>query len=169
VLAPALLTVKMALGQRRPPARALAMGLARASRTVSVEAMAAPRTALDRAMDAHPRVRAKRRVTSLNACLACLAAADGEARSIGNRLRVHPHCRCTDEPVLRGVRERVHRPTGRDLFDALTPAQQNARYGAEKAELIRSDQVPFDALVHPQPMATVPDEITEAPLSALRP
>jgi hypothetical protein len=168
VLAPALFTVKRALGEGRGDRRALQMGLHRAARTISNEVTAAPRAAQDLAMLAEPKIIGWRRATRPGACLACFAAATGAIQKTEVTLRVHGHCTCFKEPVLEGVRERVQRPTGQEMFDAMSSADQNARYGTAKSELIRSGDVPLEALEHRQPMAAVPDEITETPLSALR-
>lgn len=163
-----IVAIAVALSQGQPRPRALEMGLARAARLVSAEVLAAPRTALHRGFGQHPRITGWRRVTSSDACLACLAAATGAIRATSEILEAHTHCRCTSEAVVRGVRERYLRPTGRDLFDELTQAAQDARYGPEKAELIRSGAVELVQLATRQPMARVRDEITETPLSALR-
>jgi hypothetical protein len=168
VLAPALFTVKRAIAEGRGDRRALQMGLHRAARTISNEVTAAPRAAQDLAMRAEPKILGWRRATRPGACLACFAAATGAIQKTEVTLRVHGHCTCFKEPVVRGVRERVQRPTGQEMFDAMSSASQNARYGVAKSELIRSGEVPLEALEHRQPMATVPDEITETPLSALR-
>lgn len=167
-----LLTVKVALQQGRPSSEALRLGLARATRIAAVEAMDAPRRALADLMRDEDRIAGWRRVTSRNACGACLALADGVVRDPGDVLETHGHCRCTAEPVVRGVRERIRRPTGREHFDALSHEEQDAlfhgRGGAEKAELIRAGAVPFDALIQREHMEATPDEFTEAPLSRLR-
>jgi hypothetical protein len=172
-LRPALLTVKVALVERRPPDVALRMGLNRAVRTIAREVLGAPRRALADAMGAHERVAGWRRATSGNPCGACMGAATGALHASDEALDVHDHCRCVTEPVVRGVRERHRRPTGRQLFDALTTAQQDelfaGRGGAEKAELIRSGAVPLEALITRCAMATTADQITETPLSQLTP
>lgn len=166
-----LLTVKMALA-RGDSGQALQLGLHRAARAISGEVMGAPRRALHDLMEESSQVKGKRRVTSANACGACLALADGQVMDLGEHLRVHGHCRCITEPVVKGVRERVWRPTGRQSFDAMTPEEQAAlfhgRGGAEKAELLRSGAVPFAALVCNQDQAVGPPTFTEAPMSALR-
>lgn len=167
VLLPALFTVKIAIGQRRTFSEALTMGLNRALRTAAVEYEAASRSALDQLLAGDQRVAGWRRVTSGNACGACLAAATGAIQREQTTMPVHAHCRCTKEPVVRGVRERYQRPTGRETFDAMTSGQQDALLGVEKADLIRSGQVPFDRLIAEVPMVHAPDGITEAPLQAL--
>ena len=171
VLLPALATIKMARSGGLGESDALRAGLARTVRTLSLETLAAPRGALADVLRADDRIVGYRRVTSANACGACLAAATGAIHDSDVTLDVHGHCRCSHEPVVRGARDRFRRPTGREIFDAKTPEEQDAlftgRGGAEKAELIRSGAVAFDALITRSPMATVDDAITETPLQAL--
>ena len=166
-----LLTVRMAVPSVGMAA-ALAHGLSRASRVIAGEVLGAPRRALQDLLTDEPLVKGKRRVTSANACGACLALADGRVMEAWEQLLVHGHCRCVTEPVVQGVRERITRPTGRDIFDAKSPAAQAAlfhgRGGAEKAELLRSGAVPFSALVCNQAQAVGPPTFTEAPLAALK-
>lgn len=164
-LAAALITVKAAIKDQRPPDRALALGSQRAERLIADAALHAPREALHAGLTASP-IDGWRRVTS-GGCGACLASADGRVHGPEKRLRVHPHCRCTAEPVVRGVTESFQRPTGRAIFDGMTFEQQAALLGEEKAALIRSGTVPFERLIQPQPMAVMADGITERPLAAL--
>lgn len=171
-LQPIQWTVLRALGERRGRDHALQAGLNRLSRLTSSETLAASRTALDSLMEASTHVVIGwRRVCSLNACGACLAAAHGELEQVGNRLRVHPHCRCTKEPVVtRDGSEQYLRPTGRQIFDGKSPSEQaelfHGRGGAEKARLIREGEISLDDLLVPLRSLTG-DGITEAPLSAL--
>lgn len=171
-LLPALFTVKATVAQGRDVDTGLAFGLHRATRIAAVEVMDAPRRALRDLMQEDDRIRGYRRATAPMACGACLALATEAVLPPAEPLRQHTHCRCTAEPVVRGVRERVRRPTGREYFDALTPAQQAAlfhgRGGAEKADLIRTGAVPFEALVERTEQAVTPDQFTEASLAALR-
>lgn len=170
-LTPPLYTVKMALAQRKTPAQASLAGLNRALRLVASETVAAPRAALADAIKTDRRLVGWRRVTSGNACGACLGAATGAIHKTDVVLDVHDHCRCTAEPVVRGVRERVHRRTGKELFDGMSPSQQDVlfhgRGGADKADLIRSGTVSLEDLVTRSPMQRIPDQITETPLEAL--
>jgi hypothetical protein len=169
-LRPAVYTVKAALAARHP--NPLAVGARRAHRTVAVEAMSGPRDALDQLINEHPRIVGWRRATTGNPCGACLAAATGAIQESRTVLRVHSHCRCVKEPVVGRVRERFRRPTGAELWTQLTPDQQDALFegtgGKDKADLIRSGEARLEDLITPQPMVTVPDEITETPLAALR-
>lgn len=169
-LAPPLLTVKQRLAQDSDDAgAALRAGLARALRVVVLDTAWAPRQALTDLMASDDRVIGWRRVTSGNACGACLGAATGAIRKTDSVPDAHAHCRCTAEPVIRGVREHVARPTGADLFASKTPLEQDQLLGADKAELVRSGVITLPDLVAVSPMATEPGHITEAPLAALRP
>ena len=165
-LAAALITVKAALRDNREPATALRMGENRATRLIQSAALSAPRAAMHATVEQDPRLGGWRRVT-FGGCGACLAAADGIVYGPDTPLKVHDHCRCVAEPVVMGVGEREWRPTGKQIFDAMPPEQQNALLGDEKAALVRSGQVAFERLIQPQPMAIAPDGITERPLVAL--
>ena len=168
---PPLLTLRMALSQGRGAEDALRMGLNRAIRITAAEALYAPRKALSDSIASDERFAGWRRVTSANPCGACLADAQEGIQHPEEPLRIHGTCRCVKEPVVAGVRERYRRPSGRELFERLSPSEQDELFkghgGAEKAELIRSG-LPLEALIARSPMAVVEDEITEAPLAALR-
>lgn len=167
-LQPSLYTVKAALGDGKDPNAALAEGMNRAVRLAGEVVTHAGRTALHDALDADERFVGWRRVVRPGACLACLALADGRAHETRAAISRHPSCDCTAEPVVAGVTERYHRPTGREYFDRFSPADQDHIFGAEKAELVRSGAVPLEAFVQRQPMAEMADGITEAPLEALQ-
>jgi len=100
-----------------------------------------------------------------------MGSATGAIHPVGDMPKVHRHDRCVAEPVIRGVRDRVDRPTGEQLWHRMTPIQQDTvfsnRGGHQKADLIRSGAVALPDLVTPSPLATMPDEITETPLAAL--
>lgn len=149
-LTPPLYTVKRAIGAGRPIASALVSGRARAVRTASVELDAAADGALDSVLIARDEVVGWRRVSSSGSCGACLAAVTGAVQADARPLLRHPHCRCTKEPVVAGVPDKFTRPTGQDLFDAMTAAEQNrlfaGRGGEAKAELLRSGKVTLEDL-----------------------
>ncbi len=170
-LQPPLYTIKSTLLQRRPLEQALASGLARAVRTVSVEVMADGRDTLDEISRQDTRIVGWRRATTGGPCGACLAAATGAIQHTDVVLRVHAHCRCVKEPVVAGVQERIRRPSGQELFDRLTPTEQDnlfaGRGGQAKADLVRDGDVPLEALLTAQPKARAVDDIVETPLSAL--
>lgn len=170
-LGAAIITTKVALRQGRNGQDALRMGRNRAVRTVATETLAAPRDALGSLVEFDERVKGHRRVIAPGACGACLASASGDVQGKAEPLKVHRFCRCQSEPVVAGVRETVRRPTGHEVFNSLSAAQQGAlfhgRGGEEKAALIRSGEVPFESLIAPVPLKAEPDGITEAPLAAL--
>lgn len=168
-LAPAAIEVKAALRDEKSPNVALAAGLARAQRTAGFEIVQTARVAQADAMR-RPEVVGWRRAVGGGACGACMGSATGAIHPVGDMPRVHRRDRCVAEPVIRGVRDRVERPTGEQIWHRMTPAQQDAvfhnRGGAQKADLVRSGAVALPDLVAPSPMATVRDEITETPLAA---
>lgn len=166
-LHPAVITVKQRIAEENPPDVALAAGLARALRTVALDASHAPRAALAESMQAEDQVIGWRRVTAGDACGACLGAATGAIRADDEVLEAHAYCQCGAEPVIARVREHVQRPTGTEIFESKPAEQQNQLLGEEKAELVRSGQVSLPELVAHSPMATEHDHITERPLSAL--
>lgn len=172
VLAPALLTVKAGLAEGRAPEVASAAGQARAVRTTVTTTQASADGALDSAFEAQPRVRGWRRVVSGGGCGACLGMASGQVEEPGTPMLRHANCGCTKEPVVAGVADTVRRPTGQELFDRLSDAEQDAlfagRGGADKAELVRSGAVDLAGMVRQEPQALGHPVITEAPLQALR-
>jgi hypothetical protein len=167
-LLPPLFTVKAAIASGLGVEQGLHLGRIRAVRTVSVQTMDAPRRALADLYQEDSRVVGWRRVASWGACGACLSLMSGEVEHSRAELHVHPECRCIGEPVVKAVRERIRRPTGREVFESMTAEQQNAAVGEKKAELIRSGDASFGDLVKHEHQATGPDLITEAPLTALR-
>lgn len=173
VLGPALFTVKRLVGDGKPFEQASAAGRARAVRNVEVETAGASRAALDEALEREPRVRGWRRVTSRRPCGACLAARTGAIQKTSELLRTHPHCSCSKEPVVEGVRERIKRPTGAELFESMSKTEQDAlfagRGGADKAELVRSGAVDLSDLASSdrQALDGRPAILTETPLAKL--
>jgi hypothetical protein len=170
VLAPALYAIKIAIVQRRPPEQALASGLSRVVRTARTEVMDAGRMALADAMQSDDRIKAYRRVTHSKPCGACLALAGG-TRATNKALEIHASCRCTAEPVVSGVPDSVKRPRGRDLFAALSKAEQDALFvgtgGEAKADLIRQGAVELADLVKRESHPDWPSTVTERPLAEL--
>lgn len=167
-LTTSLIGVKTALKDGQEPQAALDAGKARATRMAASAAIFTPRAELDEQIATHDQIIGWRRVT-FGGCGACLAAATGAIQHEREILRVHDHCRCTKEPVVRDVTETAFRPTGRDIFGAMSAQAQDQLLGADKAHLIRSGEVPFDQLIAASPQAIRPDGITEAPLEALTP
>lgn len=104
-------------------------------------------------------------------CPACLSSQDGRTRPWSEGLRRHPGCSCIRSPVMPGVRELIPRPTGEELFAAMTPEQQAGVFkaaGADKAALIRDGQATLADFVARDRIAAGP-VVTEAPLQAVAP
>jgi hypothetical protein len=165
-LTPSLFTVKQAIGDGRPVAEALAVGGARAFRTVGEEAIAPGREGLANGIEADGRIVGWRRVTG-GGCGACLAAATGAIQADDEVLEVHPACQCSKEPVVAGVPDHVERPTGHQIFEGMSSTEQDQLLGPDKATLIRSGAVPFHDLIEKQEQAVLPTVITERPLESL--
>lgn len=163
-----LIGAKGAIRAGTPPNVALAKGRERAVRLAQSATLAAPRQALHEGIRADDRIIGWRRVTA-GGCGACLAAATGAIHKDREVLTVHSHCRCTAEPVVRDADDRVQRPTGFQMFNALSHAQQDELLGQEKAQLVRSGTVPFERLISTDRMTEGPDQLVEAPLKALAP
>jgi hypothetical protein len=166
-LFPAILTTKQALGDGRELQAALELGLNRALRTASEETVASARDSLADTIRQDGRILGWRRVSG-GGCGACDAAATGAIQADDEALEVHPFCSCSKEPVVADAPDTIQRPTGEEMFNAKTPQEQDAMLGPDKAALIRSGEVPFTDLIQRDPMAVVPDGITEAPLEALK-
>jgi hypothetical protein len=80
---------------------------------------------------------------------------DGRVHEPEEAFRGHPNCHCVQEPVLVGDRGSISRPTGKEIFDQKTKAEQDAlfegRGGERKADLIRGG-LPLSELVNELPM-----------------
>lgn len=181
LLRPSLFTVKGAIAAGRTFAEASSLGQARALRAATTELDGAADRALDAVLDEHDAIIGWRRVASGGACGACLAAMTGAVQSTARLLERHPHCSCTKEPVVAGAPDRVTRPTGRELFEQMSAAEQNrlfaGRGGKEKAELLRTGKVAFDDLYSETRFAllgstgrrgSLPSIVTETSLAELR-
>lgn len=166
-LVPSLYTVKRAIGEGKAPAAALSEGLNRAVRVAGEEAVFAARGTLADAIHADERIIGWRRVTG-GGCGACIAAATGAIQADDDVLEVHDHCQCTKEPVIADAPDRATRPSGPELFEAMSAERQDALLGTEKAELLRTGAIDFNDLIQRDPMAAIPDQITERPLEALK-
>jgi hypothetical protein len=58
----------------------------------------------------------------------------------------------------------ISRPTGTEIFNAKSPAEQDAMLGPKAAEAVRAGDVGLDELVERSPLATQDDYITQKPL-----
>lgn len=164
-LAPTVITVKTALKDGKPPADALSEGAARAVRLAASAVMAAPRAALMDQIATHPLIVGWQRVTH-GGCGACLAAAShGYDRD--HPLRVHDHCHCTAEPVVRDVPDHAPRLTGPEIFAGWSRAEQDTALGPAAAQAVRAGLVAWQDLIAVSPMKIGADQITQASVEAL--
>lgn len=102
-------------------------------------------------------------------CPACLSQQDGRTRPSRQGMSRHAGCDCVQSPVLTGVSDTVQRPTGQQLFDAMTPEQQVAVFknaGEEKAAAIRDGTATLADFVASR-QTTRGGIVTEAPLTAV--
>lgn len=144
---------------------ALHYGHASAVRLIQTEVMDAAQRELSSQMKASPLCDGWR-WKSRGTCGACAAMDSGERLPDGAPLNRHPNCRCIAEPTFRGVRERIQRETGRERFLRAAVAVQNEMFGAEKAELVRTGVIAWEALVHVARDGFKP-KVTETPLEQL--
>jgi hypothetical protein len=69
------------------------------------------------------------------------------------------------KPVTEEIRrETGARPTGAEIFNAKSPAEQDAMLGPKAAEAVRAGEVGLEELVERSPLDTAPDYITQKPL-----
>lgn len=141
-LAPA---IKWATSTGKSPTEAKSFAFARLATIASSEIVDAGRDALHEAMLADERVAGWQRVV-YGTCAACLGRQGESSSAKAEKLRVHPHCRCMTEPVVAGVEPAVKRPTARQLFERMTIAEQDAAFGKQAAEQLRSGSLSLSKL-----------------------
>lgn len=153
------------LGRGEGRDMAMASGLDRAARVTRTSVMHAGRETMRQGMQRESSVGGWRRVTAGEPCGACLAQAGVLIDDPADLIEFHDHCRCTSEPQVRGVRERVRRPTGDELLARMSESEQArlfaGRGGAAKAKRVR--EVGVDKLV----ARGTDGRIVEAPLEQL--
>lgn len=164
-LAKTAIDVKKALKDGKTPTEALAGAEHRATRLAETATMHAPRAALHDQITTHPMLVGWRRVTA-GGCGACLAAA-ARGYTRGEPMRVHAHCHCTQEPVVKDVPDRAPRETGPEIFARMTRAEQDQALGPAAAHAVREGQVAWPDLIGHSPMTLGPPMLTQAPLPAL--
>lgn len=136
----------------------------RAQRLAVGAVMAAPRTALADQVAEHPAIVGWRRVTR-GGCGACLAAA---AHAYADEpMRVHAHCHCSQEPIVRDVPDQFPRETGPEIFARMSRAEQDQALGSTAAQAVRGGLVAWPDLIQTQPMTVGNDWISQAPDVAL--
>lgn len=162
-LATAVAATYWKLGKNQGRPRALASGIDVTTRVTRSAISSSARTVLADQMVADPNVEGWRRVTSSRPCGACLALA-GRRMTDRHVFESHHRCSCSAEPILAGVRETVHRPTGQQMFDDMTDAQRAELFagtgGAAKARLVATRGL--DVLI-----SRANGHLVETPLAAL--
>lgn len=162
-----LIKAKVAVKDGHTPEEASDIAKAGALALVGLDAYYGARGPMAEQMRLTAEVIGFRRVTVGATCGACLGAATGTVLPVDTDFHIHPSCDCVSEPVVKNVPDTAKRKTGDQIFNELTPAEQNARLGDEAAEAVRNGDVNLTDLVGQSPMATEPDFITQKPLSEL--
>lgn len=136
LLAQPAVTALTRIKRGTPPGRALAAGRWQLDNLARTQALDAGRAAEQVGMAARPRVVAYTRVVTRPACARCVVLAGREyAWSTG--FKRHPQCDCRMLPLRPGeARDRVGTDP-RDMFDAMSRAEQDRRFGRHAAEAIR--------------------------------
>ena len=164
-LAVALRTAPVALlwrlGRGDGRSAAVTTGMDRAIRVTRGSVMVSSRSVVAERVEREAKITGWRRVTASTPCGACLARS-GVLMSSSVVFETHDRCSCHAEPVLKGVPERVQRPTGQQRWDAMSPAERadllRGAGGAAKAAAV-TDVNQLVAHVHGQ--------MVEAPLRAV--
>ncbi len=162
----ALIAVKVGLKDGGDQAAALKAGRNRALLAVSLDTWQAARFSLADGIKADDRIDGWRRAVT-GTCAACLGLAERSVMAPGEALHIHPGCQCVSEANIRNAPDRYPRPTGAEIFAALTADKQDEQVGHEKAQLLRDDAISLRDLVAHSPQETTDDFITERPLADL--
>jgi hypothetical protein len=131
-----VIDAKVAIATGAPVADALDIGLSSLTRLVETETADAGRDALRSSMAATPKVHGYVRMVSGSACSRCIILA-GKFYRWNASFERHLQCNCTGIPAAENVAGHLTTDP-HAFFDHLTPAEQNARFGAANAEAIRS-------------------------------
>lgn len=129
------ITTRTLIRRGVPPPRALMSGRMQLHTIATTQTADAARASEQLGMAVRPRVVAYTRVVSAKACSRCMILA-GRQYSWSTGFLRHPRCKCTMRPLRIGERVEGH-DDPRDLFDGLTKAEQNRRFGRHAAEAIR--------------------------------
>lgn len=131
------LVVMAALATGAAPALALAGGLALLDMIVRTQIADAARLATGVAIAAQPAIAGHERVVRLPACPRCIVLA-GRLYRWSEGFRRHPRCDCTMQPVTSEQwRRRNLDNHPRALFDRMSRAEQDKRFGQAGAKAIR--------------------------------
>jgi hypothetical protein len=126
---------RVGLGEKLDTARQ--SGFARIGRAVVTEIADAGRESLAASMTLDRNVEGYYREVRLPACGRCLVLAGRRYRLDASFSR-HPRCDCVPLPLGRKLRSEV--PDARELFERMTPAEQEASLGKARAQLVRDGE-----------------------------
>lgn len=107
-------------------------------------------------------------ISTQGGCGACLALADNATHGWDEEQESHPFCGCVRVPVVAGAPQEVERPTGAELYAAMSREEQVATFrtaGEEKADAIASGQLELGDLVQRSTSEEWHAILSEAPLS----
>lgn len=159
--------VLLAIKMGRPVRDALAFGAFSVTRFATTEVIDASRQELQQQMESAEQVKGWRWSAAGSACGFCAAKDDGTVYRPTSGLAGHAGCSCIQEIVVRDVEETIIRPTGKEIFEALSVEQQNERFGEAKADLLRKGSISFEDLIKVERHEEWRPSGTEAPLKSL--
>ena len=160
-----VIKAKVAISKGKTVEEASDIAKAAAQQLVSLDTWHGARGPLSEGMTIMVQVTGFVRVPSGESCGACLAAADGTVFATDDIFQIHAECDCVAEPEVEDVPQTVQRPTGAEMFNELTPAEQAARVGDGAAEAIQKGRITLSDLLGHSPMVNEPDWITQRPLA----
>lgn len=129
-----IIAFKRLLADGVPPDEAMRRATAHVAMVVATQAADAGRSAVEAGMTANKRWVSYVRVVNLPACSRCIILA-GRTYAWSTGFARHPNCDCTHMAVTRGDAAVIASP--RDLFDQMTPNEQDRRFGKAGAEAVR--------------------------------
>ena len=159
VVALAPIYAKQRIVQGMPAEQALDSGRTFLASVVQSETQDAARSVMDVALNTDDQYEGYLRVPDPDACGRCLILAGRVYRTDGDFLR-HPRCLCSSQPVLRD-NPPPDPPSARSLFDDLDEPAQDAAFGIDGAEAIRSGADPASVQNARQGMRAAGDTFTE--------
>ena len=160
---PAVLT---SIKQGRSMPFALRRGMHVAARMAATETADAARRETDHQLVAFPNLFAGWQWVARGTCAACMAMMNNATLPAGP-LNAHPGCTCIKSVKLADIQESAIRTTGREKWDALSPAEQEAVFknaGAAKARMLREGRISLNDLVTHQGSRSWRGMITEGPV-----
>lgn len=150
--------VKQTIATGIIPRQATHAGLYQLVGVADTQLQEASRGVMDVAMNTDPQYRGYLRHPNPGACGRCLILANKFFRR-NEGFERHPRCACTHIPILVG-QEMLNLPTAAGRFAKLTAAQQDAKFGKDGAEAIRSGADPASVINAQAGMTRAGDSFT---------